>query len=98
MVTDEEKEMYLLFCGWTVERGRGAEPVVLQLSRRLRPSLARTHGDHRPLSGGHDSWDSWWYPPKDSPINKKYSMTRSVDNAFKWQKMVDNFEWKHRNY
>jgi hypothetical protein len=65
MATDDEKEMYLLLTGWTVERA---------------------------------SWDNWWFPPKDSPINKKYSMTRILDHAFEWQKMVDNFEWKHRNY
>jgi hypothetical protein len=33
--------------------------------------------------------DVWWFPPAGSPILTKYSMTRSLDHAFDWQKNVD---------
>jgi len=42
---------------------------------------------HERQSAGNPT--EWWFPPKDSPILKKYSMTRNIDHAFEWQKNVD---------
>jgi hypothetical protein len=93
----QQGQEFLVCMRHIVARRKTREANIVAVSKKQKEVylifMGWTHETPKLDSGATryaEPMESWWFPPVDSPILKKYTMTRNVNHAYDWQKAVDD--------